>query len=185
MSRIASILAVQAESATIGWQVYTLARETRTVEQSAFLVGMVGLVQFVPLFLLTLIAGAAADRCDRRAIMLICTAVEIVCVLALAASRCIRAQAWFHLCRPVRGLVDNIVIDDLFSLLEAGSAARAWSIDDPRFTAVFLFSGFRMVSSTMPTPRRNGSTATGWREGWNSSAFAPSGCPPDLKRGDE
>lgn len=84
-SGIFSALAVQAESVTIGWQVYTIARHSRSVEQSAFMVGMVGLAQFVPLFLLTLVAGATADRRDRRAIMLACTAVEIVCVLALAA----------------------------------------------------------------------------------------------------
>ena len=83
-ARIFSTLAVQAESVTIGWQVYTLARHVNSVEQSAFLVGMVGLAQFVPLFLLTLLAGATADRCDRRAIALICTLVEIVCVFALA-----------------------------------------------------------------------------------------------------
>ncbi len=80
-----STLAVQAESVTIGWQVYTVARHARSVEQSALLVGMVGLAQFVPLFMLALIAGATADRCDRRAIMLTCTGVEIACVLALAA----------------------------------------------------------------------------------------------------
>jgi MFS family permease len=83
-ARMFSTLAVQAESITIGWQVYTVARHSRSVEQSAFLVGMVGLSQFVPLFLLSLIAGATADRHDRRAIMLTCTAVEIVCVLGLA-----------------------------------------------------------------------------------------------------
>jgi MFS family permease len=65
-------LAVQAESITIGWQVYTVARLSRSVEQSAFLVGMLGLVQFVPLFFLTFIAGAAADRHDRRTIILVC-----------------------------------------------------------------------------------------------------------------
>lgn len=43
---------------------------------------------------------------------------------------------------PTReGLTDNIVIDHLAGLLEAGAAAGAWSIDDPRQTAVFLFSG--------------------------------------------
>ena len=83
-SRTASALAVQAESVTIGWQVYTVARHAHGVEQSALLVGMVGLAQFAPLFLLTLIAGAVADRHDRRAIMLICTGLEIVCALALA-----------------------------------------------------------------------------------------------------
>jgi MFS family permease len=83
-SRMFSTLAVQAESVTIGWQVYTVARHSRSIEQSAFLVGMVGLVQFVPLFFLTLIAGATADRSDRRSITLVCTGVEIVCALALA-----------------------------------------------------------------------------------------------------
>ena len=84
-ARIFSTLAVQAESVTLGWQVYTIARLSRSVDQSAFLVGMVGLVQFVPLFLLALLAGATADRNERRAIMLICTVIEIICVLLLAA----------------------------------------------------------------------------------------------------
>jgi AcrR family transcriptional regulator len=38
------------------------------------------------------------------------------------------------------GLTDNIVIDHLSALLQAGAEARAWSIDDPQITAVFLFS---------------------------------------------
>jgi AcrR family transcriptional regulator len=43
---------------------------------------------------------------------------------------------------PTReGLVDNIVIDHLSELLQAGGVASAWSVSDPRFTAVFLFSG--------------------------------------------
>jgi AcrR family transcriptional regulator len=47
---------------------------------------------------------------------------------------------------PTReGLVDNIVIDHLAEVLAAGVAAKAWSIDDPRFTAVFLFSGLHGV----------------------------------------
>ena len=79
-----STLALQAESVTIGWQVYTVARHARSIEEGAFLVGMVGLAQFVPLFLLSLIAGATADRRDRRSIMLVCTGVEIACVLMLA-----------------------------------------------------------------------------------------------------
>ncbi len=83
-SRGLSTLAVQAESVTIGWQVYEVARASRSVEQGALLVGMVGLAQFAPLFLLSFVAGAAADRQDRRAIMLVCLAAEIVCVLALA-----------------------------------------------------------------------------------------------------
>jgi AcrR family transcriptional regulator len=53
----------------------------------------------------------------------------------------------FHEARaPTReGLVDNLVIDHLTSLLGAGTDAGAWSIDDARFTAVFLFSGMHGI----------------------------------------
>jgi AcrR family transcriptional regulator len=48
--------------------------------------------------------------------------------------------------RPTHeGLVDNVVIDHLFHMLQAGAQAGAWSIDDARFTAVFLFSGLHGV----------------------------------------
>ncbi|WP_090690769.1 MFS transporter [Paraburkholderia phenazinium] len=87
VARICLALAVRAESVTLGWQVYNVARATKSVEQSAFLVGMVGLSQFVPLFMLTLLAGTVADRCDRRAILQICTVVEIGCALVFAVSR--------------------------------------------------------------------------------------------------
>ena len=83
--RVLTTLAVQAESVTIGWQVYTVARRAHSVEQGAFLVGMVGLAQFLPLFALTFVAGAIADRHDRRAIILACLGVEMACVLGLAA----------------------------------------------------------------------------------------------------
>jgi AcrR family transcriptional regulator len=47
-----------------------------------------------------------------------------------------------------KGLVDNIIIDYLSTLLQAGVDAEAWSIDDSRFTAVFLFSGLHGVVDT-------------------------------------
>jgi AcrR family transcriptional regulator len=47
---------------------------------------------------------------------------------------------------PTReGLVDNIVVDHLTDLLQAGAAAGAWTIDDARATALFLFSGHHGV----------------------------------------
>ena len=78
-------VAVQIEAVTIGWQIYSLGRETRSIGESAFLVGMVGLVQFVPLFLLTLYAGSLADRMSRRTIVLVSLVVETICVLGLVA----------------------------------------------------------------------------------------------------
>ena len=83
-ARFASTLAVQIQGVTIGWQVYTLARETGHNEgQGAFLLGMVGLAQFIPLFFLTLTAGETADRHDRKMIMTAAIGVDIVCAGAL------------------------------------------------------------------------------------------------------
>ena len=64
-------LGSQIEAVTIGWQVYTIGRATRSIEESAYLVGMVGLAQFLPLFALTLFAGSLADRVSRKAIVLV------------------------------------------------------------------------------------------------------------------
>jgi MFS family permease len=83
-ARVLSTLAVHGEGAALGWQVYLLGRHTRSVEESAFLVGLLGLAQFAPLFLLALVAGATADRYDRRMILLACTGAEATCALALA-----------------------------------------------------------------------------------------------------
>ncbi len=48
----------------VGWQVYDLTH-------SAFALGMVGLVQFVPALLLALPGGLAADRYERRSIQMV------------------------------------------------------------------------------------------------------------------
>ena len=70
---------------TIGWLVYSIARRGHDVRESGFLVGMVGLVQFLPLFALTLIAGETADRYDRRRVVQVCLLAQILCDLALLA----------------------------------------------------------------------------------------------------
>ncbi len=44
--------------------------------------------------------------------------------------------------RPTRkGLVDNILINHLIELLQEGALEKAWRVENPRFTAVFLFNG--------------------------------------------
>ena len=82
--RFMATVGYQAESVAIGWQVYAVARRSRSVPEGAFLVGVVGLCQFLPTIALTLFAGDAADRHDRRRIVLTCLAVEIALVLVLA-----------------------------------------------------------------------------------------------------
>ena len=61
----------------VGWQLYELTG-------SALDLGLVGLVQFVPMVLLTLVVGQVADRCDRRLVVIVCEVVKAAAVAALA-----------------------------------------------------------------------------------------------------
>lgn len=54
---------------------------------------------------------------------------------------------------PREGLVDNIVIDHLGEMLQAGAEAGAWTVEDSRLTAVFLFSGFHGAIDDAAIPR--------------------------------
>jgi MFS family permease len=60
-ARGGAAIASQMQAVAVGWQAYAMTG-------SAFYLGMVGLAQFVPLFLLTLVVGHVADRYDRRLI---------------------------------------------------------------------------------------------------------------------
>jgi MFS family permease len=82
LGRFLNNIATFTQSVAIGWQVYTIARLTHSIEQSSFLVGMVGLAQFAPLFALALIAGETADRYDRRKILMTCGILQMACAIA-------------------------------------------------------------------------------------------------------
>ncbi|HET9036748.1 MAG TPA: MFS transporter [Myxococcaceae bacterium] len=64
-SRLLSILGLEMVNVAVGWQVYALTKRPLDL-------GYVGLAQFLPPLLLTLLAGHAADRFDRRRIILLC-----------------------------------------------------------------------------------------------------------------
>jgi MFS family permease len=63
----------------VGWQVYALTHST-------FALGMVGLVQFFPMLLLTLVVGYVADRFNRKTIISICQVVEASTLMLLAVA---------------------------------------------------------------------------------------------------
>jgi MFS family permease len=83
-SRWMGSLGSQVQSVTMGWQIYAISRRTLGVGASALNVSLVGLITFAPLFLLALVAGEAADRHDRRKVLLFCYAGETSAVLVLA-----------------------------------------------------------------------------------------------------
>jgi MFS family permease len=74
---VSSTLAQHMQSVAIGWQLYTLTG-------SALDLGLVGLVQFLPIVPLTLVAGPVADRYDRRVVVVVCQVAEAAATAALA-----------------------------------------------------------------------------------------------------
>ena len=83
VARLASTIAQMIMVIVIGWQVYDIARATMSLKEASFQLGMIGVVQFVPLFALTLVTGWTADRLDRRVIARATIALELACAAAL------------------------------------------------------------------------------------------------------
>ncbi len=75
-ARLLSILGMQMQSVAIGWQIYAVTG--RPID-----LAWVGLAQFLPAAGLSLPAGQAADRFDRRRILIVCHAAMIALSLSL------------------------------------------------------------------------------------------------------
>ena len=63
----------------VGWQMYELTG-------SAWDLGLVGLYQFLPALLLTLVAGYAADRVNRARIVAACLIIQLIAAVILAVA---------------------------------------------------------------------------------------------------
>ena len=84
-ARLASTIGNTMLVVVIGIHVYDIARASgMTIKEASFWLGMIGIAQFLPLFLLTLVAGYVADRLDRRWIVRLFIAVEMLCAASLA-----------------------------------------------------------------------------------------------------
>ena len=84
--RVIASMGLQMQAVAIGWQIYNLARDSMNIEKSAFLLGMVGLAQFVPLFFLSLIGGQAVDKYNRKIIIILALLLEVVLSATLMLS---------------------------------------------------------------------------------------------------
>jgi MFS family permease len=94
IARSLGSLANTSMSVVIGWEVYAIARETMPIDEAAFMVGMIGLAQFLPLLALTLVAGETADRHNRRIILLLCYTTQLLACLGLAVRSSGAAELW-------------------------------------------------------------------------------------------
>jgi MFS family permease len=106
-----SSFSYQIGAVAVGWQVYALTG-------SAFDLGMVGLVQFIPMAALTFFAGHAADRYDRKRVVQVCQTIEGATALILAAGS---FGGWLH-------------VRDIFVAVALFGAAR--SFESPAVAAL-------------------------------------------------
>jgi len=84
--RLCSMLALYSMMLIIGWQTYNIARETLSIGASSARLGLIGLLQFAPLFVLTPLVGWIADRMDRRNVARAGLAAQAIIAAALAAA---------------------------------------------------------------------------------------------------
>jgi MFS family permease len=84
LTRIAYILGWQIQTTALLWLAPQLARAAgQSDRQAIFALGLVGLFQFVPLLLFSLIGGQIADRYDRKTILVVCFAAKLMIALGL------------------------------------------------------------------------------------------------------
>ena len=79
LGKLLSTLAFQMQSVAVGWQVYALTG-------SALDLGYVGLAQFLPAVVMSLLTGHVADRFDRRRVLVACQLVLMTCTFLLLLS---------------------------------------------------------------------------------------------------
>ena len=84
LARNISVIGQRVTATAIGWDLYTRTHD-------AMALAYVGLVQFIPVLLLAIPAGDAADRYGRRQIVLAAQMVMAACALGLAAVSALHA----------------------------------------------------------------------------------------------
>src|SRR5271156_3237691 len=113
-ARLMVILGAEAQSVAVAWQVYALTH-------SALDLGYTGLALFLPGLFVMLAAGHAADRYDRRKIILLCYGLQACCTavllwLSLSATALQHGRVW-----PIYAVLVGIGLGRAFS----GPAASA------------------------------------------------------------
>ena len=113
LARFLATFATLSMVVLIGYQTYDVARADygMGIRDASFMLGLLGAAQFVPLLLLTPVAGWAADRFDRRRVVLFANLID--CGIALVVAFATAADA---LSLPL-----------LFTLAAALGAARVFN----------------------------------------------------------
>lgn len=85
LARLSMTLGQYAMILIIGWQTYDISRNSgMSMQGAAGQLALIGLLQFLPLFLLTPFSGLAADRLDRRKLAQSTIVLQFFCAATLA-----------------------------------------------------------------------------------------------------
>ncbi len=112
LARFMAVFATMSMVVLLGYQLYEVARDDygMSVAEASFQLGLLGLAQFVPLFVLTPVAGLAADRFDRRHVAAFANGIDAGVAVVLAV------LTW----------QDALNLPILFTLAAAHGAARVF-----------------------------------------------------------
>lgn len=155
-ARVFSTLAYQMLAVAVGWHIYTLTN-------NVFYLGLVGLAQFLPMFLLTLVVGHVADSYNRQTVIRCCQFIEgsgvlllalgsykgwlskesiLLIVLALGAARAFEVPT-------LQTLLPNIVTDEFLpqAIAWAASSTQTATIIGPAFGGLLYVAGPTIVYS--------------------------------------
>ncbi|WP_333604925.1 MFS transporter [Novosphingobium sp.] len=85
LARFCTMLASTGMVVIIGYQVYDVARAdyAMSIPTASFQLGLLGFAQFLPVFLLTPVAGVVADRVDRRKVAALAMILDVCVALGL------------------------------------------------------------------------------------------------------
>ena len=88
LARFLSVFATTGMVVVLGYQLYDVARSQygMSIGTAAFQLGLLGLAQFLPVLLLTPVAGLVADRFDRRLVAGLANAIDMLVALVLMAA---------------------------------------------------------------------------------------------------
>lgn len=127
LARLADTIGLQMQSVAVGWQVYEVTRRPLDL-------GFVGLVQFLPLLLLVLLAGHVADLFDRRRILIVYNLALVLGALVLVWLTEVKALektglwpmycvlAWLGTARAFAGPANQALLPSLVPLEDVANA---------------------------------------------------------------
>lgn len=114
MVKILMTLALQFQSVIVGWHIYSITHDPLAL-------GLIGLVEIIPNFSVTLFAGHFADLYDRKKIVFSCLTALLLCSLGLYFTSYhvgLKNQVWaLYAIIAVSGFARGVISPSLFSIM--------------------------------------------------------------------